>query len=415
MILAISSIVVVVTLTLLVALGVIKEKWYPYCLWLMAVGLVYSTTLLGIYVVGSDIQGEIYASRNTLLNGMDFANTNSPSVISVAVAPWITQASGLDIIWVYKVVLPLFLMVVPVFLYFAFKEQIGSKRAFFASLFFMVMPSYSMEIATIGKSMVAEFFYALMIWAMVSKWKWYTKGSVMMLCAVCAILAHYTVGVILLATLIIILGVRLVTNWAKWKLFIYKRMSLVMLPVVLLVTMGSFYVVYGYMSGGWINHLVSNVTGAYWSKVVEAGDVVVKRVTENKAITSDVAVTAPAVETLDPSYLYKQSYLTQIGLGLDFFKQPVEGKIFRVIQYLTQFLIILGALYLLFKQRYKFTAEFIVGIGCSFALLFACMFLPGFSSLINMSRFYHLSLFFLAPMLIIGIDCVVSIWRWAIK
>jgi uncharacterized membrane protein len=377
----------------------------------MAVGLVYSTTLLGIYVVGSDIQGEIYASRNTLFNGIDFANTNSPSVVSVVFAPWLSQVLNIDIIWVYKAILPLFLMVVPVFLYLAFKEQIGSKMAYFASLFFMVMPSYSMEIATIGKSMVAEFFYALMILAMVSKWNWYTKGLVMTLCAVLAIVSHYTIGIIVLVNLIAILAVRIVTNWTKWKLFIVKRVSLYLLPLILVLTMGSFYLVYNQMSGGWINHLVSNITTGYIVKVVDIGDMAIKKVTENKAISSKVIGTAPAIETLEPSYLYQQTYLTQVGLGLDFFKQPIEGKVFRVIQYLTQALIILGALYLLFKRRYEFTAEFIAGIGCSFALLFACMFLPGFSSLINMSRFYHISLFFIAPMLIIGIDCVGNVWR----
>lgn len=409
MILCIITIAAVFAVTILVASNVIKEKWYPYCIGILGLGLVYSTTLLGIYVVGSDIQGEIYASRNTLLNGMDFANTNSPSVVSVAFAPWLSQVLNIDITWVYKAVLPLFLAVVPVFLYFAFKAQFGAKRAYFASLFFIVMPSYFMEISTIGKSMVAEFFYALMILTMVSKWK--HKWLIMIVCAAMAALCHYTIGVIVMCTLIAIFAVRLVTNWTKWKLFVIRRVSLISLAVILLVTIGGFYFSFSQMSGGWINHLVSNVTNAYAVKVIETGDMVVKRITESKPISTDVIETAPAVETLDVSYLYKQTYLTQIGLGLDFMEQPIEGKVFRVIQYLTQFLIAIGALYLLFKRRYEFTAEFIAGIGCSFLLLFCCMFLPGFSSLINMSRFFHISLFFLAPLLIVGIDCLTVRWK----
>lgn len=408
LILCLGAIAAVFIVTILITLNVIKEKWYSICLWIIAAGMVYSTTLLGIYVVGSDIQGEVYASRQTLEHGIDFFNTNSPSVISVVFAPWLSTLFKIDIIWVYKAILPLFLSLVPVVLYFAFKAQFGAKRAYFASLFFIVMPSYSMEIATIGKSMVAELFYALMIFAMVSNMKWYYKGIAITFCAIGAIASHYTIGVIVLLNLVVIFGVRLVTNWSKWKLFLIKKVSLWLLPLVLIVTLGSFYLVFQGMSGGWINHLVSNITQAYVGKVSNAGQIVVKRITENVVISTKDIQSAPAIETQEPNSWLAQSYFARMGLGLDFAEQPVEGKLFRLIQYLTQILIVIGAIALLFKH-YNFTAEFIAGIGCSCGLLFLCMFLPGFSSLINATRFYHIALFFLAPLLIVGIDTLT--WR----
>lgn len=410
MVLGIISIVTVAVITVLVTAGAIKEKWYPLCVWIMSAGLVYATTLLGIYVVGSDIQGEIYTSRQTLENGIDFVNTYSISVISIVFAPFLSQLLNLDIIWVYKAILPMFLTAAPVFLYLAFKTQFGGLKAFYATLFFIVMPTFSMEIPTIGKSMVAEFFYALMIFAMVSDWKWYTKGLAMTLCAICAIVSHYTVGVIIIANLLVIFGVRVVTNWSRWKLFAFKRMELWLMPLIIIVCIGGFYFVYSQMADGWITHLVSNITSGYANKITDVGDVIVKRIFENKPISIIQLGRAPAILTLDPNYLYFQGHLTQIGMGLDFFKQPVIGKVFRLIQYFTQFMVVLGLGYMLFRaQRYKFTAEYIAGMGCSFVLLIVCMFMPGFSSLINMSRFYHLSLFFLAPMLIVGLDVVSDI------
>jgi uncharacterized membrane protein len=45
-------------------------------------------------------------------------------------------------------------------------------------------------------------------------------------------------------------------------------------------------------------------------------------------------------------------------------------------------------------------------IGASFVLLMFCIFVPKFSLIINMTRFYHVSLFFIAPMLVLGLDWV---------
>ena len=85
----------------------------------------------------------------------------------------------------------------------------------------------------------------------------------------------------------------------------------------------------------------------------------------------------------------------------------IEGKIFRVIQYATQILIILGLIQLWRRREdYNFTTEFAACILAGFVLLGACVFIPHFSRLVNMTRFYHLSLFFLAPLFILGCELV---------
>jgi uncharacterized membrane protein len=207
------AIATVIAITLLVTIRVIKDRYYPYCIGIMALGLVYSTTLLGNYVVGTDIHSELYQSRITLSTGIDFANANFPSIVTVALAPFLSWLLHIDIVWVYKAVLPLFLAGVPVILYFAFKAQFGAERAYFASLFFIIMPAYSLEITQIAKSMVAELFYALAILALVSRWKW--KIPIMAVSVIMAVLSHYTVGVILICTLYYIVGMAgILLDWA---------------------------------------------------------------------------------------------------------------------------------------------------------------------------------------------------------
>jgi len=91
-------------------------------------------------------------------------------------------------------------------------------------------------------------------------------------------------------------------------------------------------------------------------------------------------------------------------LGLDFANASLQGKLFRILQYLTQLAIIIGGIMLLRRYKhYNMSAEFVAAIGASYILLAFCVFVPHFSLIINMTRFYQLSLFLLAPVFVIGI------------
>jgi uncharacterized membrane protein len=421
------SIVVVVVVTILVSIGIIKEKHYSYCIGIMAFGLVYSITMLGTYIVGSDIQGELSASRTALESGWNFTEAtdinaitgiNITSIVTGFVAPLLSRILHSNLIWVYKAILPLFLVAVPVIMYYAYEKQIGCKRAYYAALFFIIMPVYSLQLSQIVKSMVAEFMFALMILAMVSSWRWQYKGSVILLSTILATVSHYTIGMAMIAYLFGILIVRLITSHIGWRLWAIKRVPAILIVIVLLVSSGSFYIYYHYAYGGTVNQVIGNVFkwhggAAVTEQVIEkTGQVVESVITPiipiSPTTTSTTNVYVPPVAP-QKSYLYKQEYLVQVGIGLDFLQQPLEGKIFRIIQYLTQVLIVIGALWLLFRyKRYKFTAEFIAGIGCSFILLLVCVFAPLFSSIINMPRFYQISLFFLSPMLVLGCDMITN-------
>jgi uncharacterized membrane protein len=363
----------------------------------MALGLVYSTTLLGNYTVGSDIQGELFTSRNTLANGIDFQGAYSWSIVSVWLAPAISQLFNIDIIWVYKAVLPLFLAGTPVILYYAFKRQFGGMKAYFASLFFIIMPVYSLEIATIGKSMVAEFFYALLILAMVSSWNWKVKYPAMGICAIATILAHYTMGMILIFLLASIILVRLI--FFKWE--VIKRTNLPGVIIVLIVTLITFYLFYGFTGKGVLNSRVEQIGERYTKTIITAPGKAVEQFNDNQSNS----ITNPT---------FKRGHLVMIGLGADFFQQPLEGMAFRLVQYLTQLLILIGAIYIFIKPR-KITLEFMSVFMCCFGLLVCCILLDGFSSLLNMSRWYQISSFFLAPCLIMGISAASNLFKWMVK
>ena len=79
----------------------------------------------------------------------------------------------------------------------------------------------------------------------------------------------------------------------------------------------------------------------------------------------------------------------------------IWGKVFRIFQYLTQLAIVVGFVYLI-KDRKKYSAEYLSFCGASIMLILACMFIPKFAGLLNATRFYHLALFLLAPVFILG-------------
>jgi len=118
-------------------------------------------------------------------------------------------------------------------------------------------------------------------------------------------------------------------------------------------------------------------------------------------------------ELLEPT---TREPLIQTALGLDFLSASTQGKGFRIFQYITQLFIIIGFIRLVFKpKKLKFTAEFIAFAVVSGLLLLLCIFLPRFSVIFNVTRFYHITLFLLAPLCILGGEAIwqgiSSIWR----
>jgi len=261
--------------------------------------------------------------------------------------------------------------------------------------------------------MVAELFFALMILTMVSTWRWQYKGLAIFSCVALALVSHYSVGLAMICYLVGILFIRLVTSRIKWKLFAIKRVPIIMLLVIMLVGASGFFVYYKYAFGGVVNQVLGNVAKFYTGQGVIYSNFTFK-LADTATVTEGI-IKKPLGETAieaekDESYFTKHEDLIKIALGLDFFKQPLEGKIFRIMQYLTQLLIVIGAGYLLFRyQKYKFTAEFIAGIGCSFVILLCCVVIPTFSNIINVTRFYQMTLFFLAPMFVVGCEIIGNI------
>jgi len=359
--------------------------------------MVYSTTMIGLSVVGSDISRELLMSRMALQNGWDLTiidPSNTSFVIGLLV-PFLTWALHIGAEWVYKVVLPMIYALTPVILYLVFRKMIGDLKAFYASMFFIMMPVFSLEIPTIGKSMVAEPLMASTLWVMFTDWKLRWKFPAVLVLVLLVIWAHYTIGLLFTGFFIVILVAGIVAKLIpKWRLFKGWAFPSWAVLTVIVVALGSFVIYYSKVGSGLLTYYVGEIGGYYANPA---------------AITSNDVMT----------HTINSSQLLQAGTGLDFFSVGWSGKLFRIVQYFTQFLVVAGCAWIIFKYNiakngvrlYRFPPEFIACMGGGLAILGACVCIPYFGSLINPTRYYHVALFFLAPCFIVAFDAIVYLFK----
>lgn len=420
---------------LLVLFGKIKVKYLPIYIFTISLAILWQNTMLGTYLVGNDLNREYLLAMQAYNNGWDPAGytvyMSNTSVVIGVVAPFISKVFHIDMVWVFKAVIPLFLAAVPLILYYAFSKQFGNKRAFYATIFFVIMPVFSMEISTITKSMVAELFFALMILAVVSELSRHKKGVAIMGCMVGMLFTHYTIAIIAAMYLVGMIVISVISRWQAIGEYIgHNKFPTIAVSLVLVSSLFTGYVYYSQVSNGAVIQSIERIAGwvgdipqtQTWIKPTGGGSSEPIEPSETATpsepskpstpIEPSESVSEPSepsepseTEPNSPIYLAKQPPMVRAGIGLDFMDSTSWGKTFRVVQYATQFLIVIGAVFVIKnRKKYNFSNTFIAGIIASFILLTLCIFVPNFSRIINMTRFYHLALFFLAPLLIVGLE-----------
>lgn len=406
MIFPVVSVILTVASIILMAFNIIREKYYPYVIYIVALFAVYSTTMLGVGVVGSDISAEVFRSREAFNFGWNFT-MSAPEVTSFVVGwlvPLLSRVLFIEVVWVYKIILPMIFALCPVILYFVYAKQIDKPKAFLSSMFFVIMPVFSLEISTIGKSMVAEVFLAVAIYALIADWKKIVKFLVILASLWLALWAHYTIGLLSLIIFFIIGCVMIVAPLLKkWKLWQIRNTPwwLILAAVLLIAVLGWAYL--DVAGGGVMTRSIRLIWASYWD--------VLMRIFSGR-FTIEGEQVGPVVAhsiSLNDTYLNKMPFLIRTSTGFDFNETTISGRVFRIIQFITQFLIIIGCIGILFRYKnYKLRAEFLASMCAGVFLLAMCIFFPYFSSSINVTRLYHISLFFIAPTLVIGVDFLVS-------
>jgi uncharacterized membrane protein len=379
---------------ILVAFDMIGEKAYPLAVYSIGLAMLFQVTLFSDGLIGTDIHLEYYLARLSGESGWDSSlpyPQNSALGVTLLL-PFLAKSFGISLLWLFKVLVPVLFALVPLILYRVFREWVTPKRAFLAAVFFIAVPTYFMELPGLARQQLAEVFLALaMLIILVAPFRLRVRLPLAVLVAVLAVLNHYSTGILL----VYFLGGGFI---AQAILRIRSEYRLWAMGLTAVIVAGCALGYYGNVGGG------APLKGAMAflpTGDTPAGEARIFVDTDGDGIADTLMDRADAADYLpyeiDTSYLGRHEPLIRTAMGLDFMDVSAQGKVFRILQYATQIFLVAGA-FLMWRRR----KGFYIFAPVAALLLALCLFWPGFSGILNATRFYHIALFALAPTFVIG-------------
>jgi len=205
--------------------------------------------------------------------------------------------------------------------------------------------------------------------------------------------------------MLLFLGISLVVLVPYWY-FTKKQLATIVMILVLFLTSGGIGTVY----------LYSVADGSAMKNIVDLGRYFTGKEHHYAAPPDTWGVEVERTDFVEPTGVKpareligvsNQDSIVKVATGADFFDTNKAGKGFRLFQIITQILIGLGALYMILNWR-KFNPKYIAFTFAAFVILLFCIIIPGFTSVLNASRWYHVASLVFAPLLILG-------WKYIFK
>jgi uncharacterized membrane protein len=166
------------------AIGAVSKKFlpkklYPLAVLMVAIALLFHSSLISNYIYGSDIHHEYFDFKTTqnnaywdsneaYLGGAAFGRIHS--MLSVTILPTIhSTLLNIDSTWIFKLIFPLILSFVALGLYQLWKGYLGKKYAFISAFFFMAYNIFYNEMLGLNRQIVAELFFVLLLLVILNK------------------------------------------------------------------------------------------------------------------------------------------------------------------------------------------------------------------------------------------------------
>lgn len=370
--------IIISTLILLSAFDKIPKRLFPLTIFVIGITLLFSKSLISLYITGFDIQNEYYLA-NLVINNSIWDSTikqMTNSMLSVVIlAPMLSKFCKLDIIWIFKIIYPFIFALLPLGMYTIFEKQTGKKIAFFACVFFMSIFAFHAEMISLARQEIAEFFFILLIMLVLGKDLEGPKKVILsLLFTVSLILSHYGITYVYLFYLISIIPILYFIPRIAYSGGIrdfptkYERGIISVTSFLFFITVLFAWYIYS-SSAAPLDALV----GVLKNVIINMGDM------------------------LNPT--------TSQGLSLIQSKSPsLLHNLAKYVHFISQALMIIGFVVVLFLKydKVKFSKEFLAFSFFSFFLLGSSIFLPYVGSAMNVNRLYHIALIFLAPFFVIG-------------
>jgi uncharacterized membrane protein len=360
----------------------LPSKLYPFAVLMIAIAVLYHSSLISNYMVhfGSDIPVEYFLFKTTENNahwcstsplswGIGYSRINA--MLSVTIFPTVySTLLKIDPTWMFKLLFPLIFVFVPMGLYQIWQTYLCKKYALISTFLFMAQETFYTEMLGLNRQMIAELFFVLLLLVIVNKkMKPVNKMLCFMIFSFALVTSHYALAEIFLFFI----------SFALISWIVLKRPSkkiTISMVVFFFVVMFTWYI---YTSGSVV-----------FDSFLEFGDYVYRQLSDffNPAARGQTVLR---------------------GLGLE--NPPtIWNAISRAFAYATQFLVVVGFVGLLTKRvKINVESEYFTFSFIAMAFLAALILVPGLANTLNMTRFYHILLFFLAPLCIIGAETLVKL------
>lgn len=349
---------------------IIPERFHPLVVLVVAIALTFQLRAISNHIMGFDVHYESYVFKSTVANGhwsplrlgTESVQARFLSVLSVTILPAIySVVLNIDSETLFVLVFPLFLSLIPLVLYRAYEIQTKKSVAFLAVLFLMFSTTFiGMEQLGLARQVVAELFLALSIFLLVNETIPRTTRQVLFLVFGAAmVVSHYAVAYFYVF-LIVVYFIAL----KKW-----RSKSLVNTETVVLLLVFTF-LWYLYASDAPLLKAVTDLNRVYSNFVPDL---------ISPAARSSQVATLSSTPTSIASLFNRAVFLVQnLFVAIGIFGMYVKSKRNA------------------FNSVYYFTSVI------NFFVLVACLVVPNLAGTLNLSRFYVLTMMFLAPYFVIG-------------
>jgi uncharacterized membrane protein len=373
----------------------------------IALVLLLHQAFISNYLTGWDIHAENYWASLVIASGhwQSSLPDNLNAMLSVtALCPVYSIMLKLDSVWVFKVVYPIVFSLVPLALFETFREATGPKRAFLATFLFMAVSGFFNEMPSLARQEIAELYLALLALLVVDKTLKRSSRSVMILLFLPSLtVSHY--GLTYLSLYLFFLGWLLLKLsrlpfLRRWYMALTRKSrsdsayfseELAQPPQPRLLNL--YFLVYFLC-----------FTIAWYSLVASGWPMGTLRYIGTSLLS----------HIPDFAFWNSREPLVGAAVGLDFSSVSQLAKVYRVIQYAVELSIVVGLAATCLRLRpLRLKFEYVaMSIGMS-TILFACLFIPYFSTYLNASRVFQISFMMLSSFFVVGISEVWALLRQA--
>ncbi len=389
-------IIIIAALTIFIGFrSSFQERLYPFSIFVIALSLVYSVTLISRFLTGAgDIYQEYYVANLVMQRSIWDSTLNLQMNASAAItmlAPILSIFSGVSLTWIFKVVYPFLFSLVPVCLYQIFKKLTTPKIAFFSAILFVFTFPFYVDLLTLARQQIGELFLALLVLTIVSARTTRSNKSLALIFAASIIISHYALAFLYIAVLVFVWLVVSVSE-VSW---LRERIRRVL----------------GTLPSQRKQHSLTSKKERNYGSVISLPFVLVFAVctmawfiyTARSLILVNVVNAASVIIVqLQTDFLAPQS--TE---GLQVLSATPVGLLHQIaqdIRLIQQLLILIGAAALTLRfVTLKFTKEYMGLIWINIVFLAAAVIVPSFASQIYVVRLYHIILMFTAPCCVIGV------------